>query len=146
MKDAFALDESAGYTLNIVANLLKRELNEEFKRAGIAVLAEQWALLYRLHERGSMNQQDLAAAVSRDEASVTRTVLALEGQQLLERRQSEADRRHRYLSLTPAGQALVPLMIGCARRVIQRATQGLTPQEVECLNRVAQQMRRNLSE
>jgi hypothetical protein len=65
--DEFVLDNSIGYNFNIVANLLKRELNEQLKRElneqlkreNIDVLAEQCVLLFRLHERGSMNQQDL---------------------------------------------------------------------------------------
>jgi DNA-binding MarR family transcriptional regulator len=143
--EEFILDQSVGYTLNIVANLLKRELNDELQRAGIDILAEQWALLYRLHERGSMNQQELAASLSRDNGSVTRTVLVLEGKQLLERRQVDQDRRHRYLYLTPAGQQLVPRLIACAQRGLQRATQDLTPQEVAQLNHLIQKMTRNLS-
>jgi DNA-binding MarR family transcriptional regulator len=141
----FILDQSVGYTLNIVANLLKRELNDEFQREGIDVLAEQWALLYRLHERGGMNQQELAASLSRDNGSVTRTVLVLESKQLLERRQVDTDRRHRYLYLTPAGQALIPRLIACAKRGLQRATDGLTPQEVTQLNHLVLKMTRNLS-
>jgi hypothetical protein len=49
--DEFVLDNSIGYNFNIVANLLKRELNEQLKRENIDVLAEQCALLFRLHER-----------------------------------------------------------------------------------------------
>ncbi|OUJ68772.1 MarR family winged helix-turn-helix transcriptional regulator [Hymenobacter crusticola] len=142
----FVLDQSVGYTLNIVATLLKRELNEEFQRAGIDLLAEQWALLYRLHERGSLNQQELAASLSRDNGSVTRTVAVLEGKQLLQRRQVATDRRHRYLSLTPAGQELVPRLIACAQRGLQRATAGLTPQEVTQLNHLVLKMTHNLNQ
>ena len=142
--DAFSLDESVGYTLNIVANLLKRELNDEFRREGIDVLAEQWALLLRLQERGSMNQQELAQATWRDNASVTRSLVVLEKKGLIERRQSDPDRRNRYLSLTPAGQALLAPMISCAKRVLERAIQGMTVEEVALMNRLAQKMMHNL--
>ncbi len=142
--DVFVLDESVGYTLNIVANLLKRELNDEFKRDGIEVLAEQWALLYRLQERGSMNQQELAQATSRDNASVTRSLVALEKKQLIERRQSDPDRRNRYLSLTPTGQALLTRMIDCAQRALKRATQDMTAEEVVLMNRLVKKMIHNL--
>jgi len=143
--ETFSLDESVGYTLNIVANLLKRELNEEFKREGIDVLAEQWALLFRLQERGIMNQQELAQATSRDNASVTRSLVVLEKKQLIERRQSDPDRRNRYLSLTPAGQALLTRMVSCAERSLDRATQGMTPEETALMNRLAQKMILNLT-
>ncbi len=143
--EAFSLDESVGYTLNIVANLLKRELNEEFRREGIDVLAEQWALLFRLQERGSMNQQELAQATSRDNASVTRSLVVLERKRLIKRRQSDPDRRNRYLSLTPVGQALLARMISCAKRGLERATQGMTAEEIALMNRLAQKMMHNLT-
>ena len=143
--DAFSLDESVGYTLNIVANLLKRELNEEFRREEIDVLAEQWALLFRLQERGSMNQQELAQATSRDNASVTRSLVVLEKKHLIERRQSDPDRRNRYLSSTPAGQALLARMIDCAKRVLERATQSMTPEEILLMTRLTQKMIHNLT-
>ena len=142
----FDLDQSVGYTLNIAANLLKRELNAEFQRAGIDILAEQWALLYRLDERDGMNQQELAASLSRDSGSVTRTVVTLEAKRLLERRQLETDRRHRYLYLTPAGKELLPQLVECAERVLQRATDGFTPQEVTQFNLQIIKLMRNITE
>ena len=144
--ETFSLDESVGYTVNIVANLLKRELNELFRQEGIDVLAEQWALLFRLQERGSMNQQELAQATSRDNASVTRSLVVLEKKKLIERRQADPDRRHRYLSLTPAGQEVLARMVLCAQRGLQRATQGITPQEVATFNQIAKKMTDNLSQ
>ena len=143
--EEFSLDDSVGYSLNIVANLLKRELNEQFKQEGIDVLAEQWALLFRLQERGSMNQQELAQATSRDNASVTRSLVVLERKQLIERRQSDPDRRNRYLSLTPLGQEVLARMVLCAQRGLRRATQGITPQEIAFFNQIAQKMTDNLS-
>lgn len=141
---AFSLDDSVGYTINIIANLLKRELNEEFKREGIEVMAEQWALLLRLQEQPDMNQLELARATSRDNASVTRSVAVLERKHLIQRRQADQDRRDKYLALTPAGQALVPRMVLCAQRVLERATEGISAGELSTLNLVVQKMTRNL--
>lgn len=145
MMSAFPLDDSVGYTVNIVANLLKRELNDEFKREGVEVMAEQWALLLRLQERAGMNQLELARATSRDNASVTRSLVVLEKKQLIERQQVDQDRRDKYLALTPAGQVLVPRMVACAQRVLERATQGLTPEEVTLFNQMVRKMIGNLS-
>ena len=142
--NAFSLDDSVGYTINIIATLLKRELNEEFKREGIEVMAEQWALLLRLQEQADMNQLELARATSRDNASVTRSLAVLEKKQLIQRRQADQDRRDKYLALTPAGQELVPRMVLCAQRVLQRATKGISADEIRTLNLVIQKMTHNL--
>lgn len=141
--EEFVLDNSIGYNFNIVANLLKRELNEQIKLENINVMAEQWALLYRLHERGSMNQQDLAMATSRDNASITRSLIVLEKKQLIQR-QSGQDRRNHYLSLTPAGQELVPRLIACVKKGIERATRGLKPEEIAVLNNLTLKIAANL--
>jgi DNA-binding MarR family transcriptional regulator len=141
----FSLDDSVGYTFNIVANLLKKELNEEFKRVGLDILAEQWALLYRLNEKGGINQQELAELTSRDNASVTRSLVVLERKNIIERRQLGQDRRHRYLYLTVEGQQMLPELINCADRVLKRATQGISPRELSFMNGMIQQMIKNLS-
>lgn len=143
--NAFSLDDSVGYTINTVATLLKRELNEEFKREGIDVMAEQWALLLRLQEQPDMNQLELARATSRDNASVTRSLAVLEKKQLIQRRQADQDRRDKYLALTPAGQELVPRMVLCAQRVLDQATKGMTGQEIAAFNQTVQKMTDNLS-
>ena len=141
----FSLDDSVGYTINIMANLLKRELNEEFKREGVEVMAEQWALLLRLQERAGMNQLELARATSRDNASVTRSLVVLEKKHLVQRQQVDQDRRDKYLALTPAGQELVPRMIVCAQQVLERATKGMTTEEVTLFNQIVRKMIGNLS-
>ena len=141
----FSLDDSVGYTINIIANLLKRELNEEFKREGVEVMAEQWALLLRLQEQAGINQLELARATSRDNASVTRSLVVLEKKQLVERQQVDRDRRDKYLALTPAGQQLVPRMIVCAQQVLERATKGMTTEEVTLFNQIVRKMIGNLS-
>ncbi|SOD97702.1 MarR family winged helix-turn-helix transcriptional regulator [Spirosoma fluviale] len=143
--NVFSLDDSVGYTINIIANLLKRELNDEFKREGVEVMAEQWALLLRLQERAGMNQLELAQATSRDNASITRSLVVLEKKQLIERQQVDQDRRDKYLALTPAGQALVPRMVACAQQVLERATQGMTTEEVTLFNQIIRKMIGNLS-
>lgn len=141
----FSLDDSVGYTISIIANLLKRELNDEFKREGVEVMAEQWALLLRLQERAGINQLELARATSRDNASVTRSLVVLEKKQLVERQQVDQDRRDKYLALTPAGQELVPRMVACAQQVLERATQGMTTEEVTLFNQIVRKMIGNLS-
>ncbi|MCK8495830.1 MarR family transcriptional regulator [Spirosoma sp. RP8] len=143
--NVFSLDDSVGYTINIIANLLKRELNEEFKRDGVEVMAEQWALLLRLQEHPGMNQLELARATSRDNASVTRSLVVLEKKQLVQRQQVDQDRRDKYLALTPAGQELVPRMVSCAQQVLERATQGVTTEEVTLFNQIVRKMIDNLS-
>ena len=109
-------------------------------------MAEQWALLLRLQERANINQLELARATSRDNASVTRSVAVLEKKQFIERRQSDQDRRDKYLALTPAGQALVPRMVLCAQRVLEQATKGMTGHEIAAFNRTVQKMTDNLSQ
>jgi DNA-binding MarR family transcriptional regulator len=142
---SFSLDDSIGYTFNIIATLLKRELNEEFRRAGLDIMAEQWALIYRLYQQDGINQQELAELTSRDNASVTRSLLVLEKKRFIERRQSEQDRRNRLLFITSEGRLLLPQLVTCAERVLQRATQGISQREIEFLNGLVRQMIQNLS-
>jgi MarR family transcriptional regulator for hemolysin len=108
-------------------------------------MAEQWALLFRLHERGSMNQQDLAVATSRDNASITRSVIVLEKKQLIQR-QSGQDRRNHYISLTPVGEELVPRLIVCVKKGLERATRGLKAEEIAVLEKLTLKIATNLKD
>jgi DNA-binding MarR family transcriptional regulator len=141
----FSLDDSPGYLFNVVASLFKRELNDQFRQAGIDVLAEQWPLIYRIYEKGGINQQDLAESTFRDNASITRSLILLESKQLIERRQPDHDRRNRYLYLTRKGEELLPALIQCAHRSVERALQGMSPQEASLLNNLVTRMIQNLN-
>jgi MarR family transcriptional regulator, organic hydroperoxide resistance regulator len=144
----FRLDDSLGYTLNMAANLLKKELNTQFKSAGYDITTEQWAILNRLWEQDGVSQNELALITFKDNASITRTLEIMEKKALISRIESPVDKRARLIYLTDKGKesAMKKNLVACARQVLSRASQGLSEREVSLMNDLAKVLIKNLTD
>jgi DNA-binding MarR family transcriptional regulator len=81
----------------------------------------QDVILLELDRLAGPNQATLAGAVEVDEPSLARSIQRLERKNLITRRQSKEDARHRVVELTAEGEALIPklkqMYIDIAREV-----------------------------
>ncbi|MDH3236894.1 MAG: MarR family transcriptional regulator [Alphaproteobacteria bacterium] len=103
------LYDHAGYWLS----RLQAEMHSQLERrlAAHGVTAAQWGVLIGLHEGASQTVRGLAAFLSVDGGAVTRLIDRLEGKGLVQRRVDRTDRRSVILSLTEAGEALIPPLV-----------------------------------
>lgn len=68
---------------------------------------DQWVLLGKVYsDSGNLNQKELAAVCFKERAAVTRTLDIMEKKGLLERRDSEEDRRIYKLFITDYGKEI----------------------------------------
>lgn len=84
------------------------------------VTMPQWRVLVLIHTRGPMNLASVAAELDVNPSNASRTCDRLTRAGLLDRRDSEVDRRHLTLRLTPRGRQLVQKVIKQRRTAIRK--------------------------
>ncbi len=91
----------------------------------------QYSLLTVLAEHGEMDQNTLAYEVGLERTSVAEVLPRLEARGLVERRQSESDRRVKLVRIARKGRALAKRMDGAAQRAHDRTIAYLPEGERE---------------
>jgi MarR family transcriptional regulator, transcriptional regulator for hemolysin len=92
-----------------------------------------------------MRQKDLAASLVLDGSSVVRLLDALEASHLIERREENADRRAKAISLTTLGASIIERVEAISREVRTGALVGLSDDEIEMATRVLELVCQNLT-
>ena len=92
-----------------------------------------------------MRQKDLAASLVLDGSSVVRLLDALEAAGLIERREEDADRRAKTITLTARGLKIIDQVEAASREVRNATLTGLSADEIEIATRVLELVCRNLA-
>jgi DNA-binding MarR family transcriptional regulator len=77
-------------------------------------------LLVLVDQAGELNQRDLAGQLGMDPGNLVTILDALEADGLVARPRSEADRRHRLVSLTPSGRRLLARALRATAAIDER--------------------------
>jgi DNA-binding MarR family transcriptional regulator len=77
-------------------------------------------LLVLVDRAGELNQRDLAGQLGIDPGNLVTVLDALEADGLVARPRSEADRRHRLVSLTPSGRRLLARALRATAAIDER--------------------------
>jgi DNA-binding MarR family transcriptional regulator len=101
-------------------------------------------LVYRLAAEEGVSQAQLAGALCLDASTVTKMLLRLERDGVVERRADAADARILRVYLTPHGKALVGPVLEVWRQMEERITQGISEAEILLLRRLLLQIQSNL--
>ena len=102
-------------------------------------------LVYRLAAEEGVSQAQLADALCLDASTVTKMLLRLERDGVVERRADAADARVLRVYLPPRGEALVGPVLDVWRRMEERITRGMSEAEVLQLRRLLLRVQSNLS-
>lgn len=105
----YRLDDQIGFLLRRAYQLASANLVAAIGAQGLT--APQFALLARLHERGSLSQNELGRLIVMEPANVRDVVLRLERRGLVGTAAADDDRRRRQVRLTSAGRRLTAAMI-----------------------------------
>jgi len=89
--------------------------------------------LMRLHYRGKCGVSDIGEHLGVTNAAASQMVDRMVQLGLFTRSEDSADRRVRYVALTPEGQALVEAVVESRRRWMEELTTTLTPEEQEAI-------------
>ncbi|QXZ08476.1 MarR family transcriptional regulator [Comamonas sp. Y33R10-2] len=104
-----------------------------------AITPLQFAVLQKLVHLPGIDQRTLSVEVGFDKATIGGVIDRLEARGLLQRQQTEKDRRVRLISLTPEGEAL---LISAGPAVLQAQHRMLEPLSEEERETFAQLMRK----
>ncbi|HEV2459922.1 MAG TPA: MarR family transcriptional regulator [Ktedonobacterales bacterium] len=102
-------------------------------------------LVYRLAAEEGVSQTQLAGALCLDASTVTKMLLRLERDGVVERRVDADDARILRVYLTPHGKALVQPVLDVWRQLEARITQGMSEAELLLLRRLLLHILSNLS-
>ena len=97
-------DKSIGAQMAIALQLMKRKNHKAILDIGHKITMEQLAILEELATNGEMNMTQLADAIWKQNANITRMVDKLEGKELIARMPVAGDRRANLLVITEKGK------------------------------------------
>jgi len=124
--------------------LISQRIDDALKPYGLG--RTQWQVLFRVHRAGTLAQKDLQQAVRVEPATLTGVIDVLCAKGLLERSDSECDRRCRVLRLTPAGVDLIAGIPDVYETVETRMLAGVDERERELVEATLERMITNLED
>ncbi|QOC23539.1 MarR family transcriptional regulator [Wenzhouxiangella sp. AB-CW3] len=129
------LEKFLPYRLSVLSNQVSRGIAETYAgRFGLSVT--EWRVIAILGRYPDLTATEVAERSAMDKVAVSRAVRRLLDGDLLQRRESDADRRTRHLRLSREGvkvfDAIAPAALDYERRLLER----LDPEERRVFNRV----------
>lgn len=144
-KNQFKRGELYSVINAMAVNAINRRLQKNFRNAGIEITIEQWSVLYHLWKEEGLSQQQLCDKTYRDKPSITRLIHNLEKMGLVERNNSEVDKRKNHIHLTEKAKKLQEISINVANETMDEALVGIGKTEIETVKNVLQKVYDNLT-
>jgi DNA-binding MarR family transcriptional regulator len=138
------LDEGLGFIVRKSYRAMVRALARELQPHRVS--AAEWSVLRVLWREQGMSQVELAERMRVERGSLTKVLAGLEARGLLVRVRDGEDGRKVKLDLTPAGQALEPVLLQCGLAANERAMRGMVPREVEATRKLLELLVANLED
>jgi len=122
LKD-FKLEQVLGFYINRVSYLMTEEIEKRFAKAGLNIVAQDFAILVRLMNEGTVTQARIIELMMRDKTTITRRVDGLVKKGLVARVVNPDDRRCMNIKLTPEGHTMLetafPMASGFQSELVQ---------------------------
>lgn len=99
-----SLSENPLYLAGELTHRFHKRLTHAFRTAKLGVTVEQFSVLALLYYQDGLTQQEIAEALGRDKATITRILHIMERELLLERADDTLDKRSKRVALTPLGK------------------------------------------
>jgi DNA-binding MarR family transcriptional regulator len=128
--------------------LLEDRYNQLFVQAmrPLRVTVARYRTLAILTEISDLTVNELARHSSVERSALSRLLDQMEGEALIVRRPSRADRRAIEIRITAKGRAAFQAMRPVRREVLRRAVEGIAPGELDRMRTVIQLMLHNLDD
>lgn len=141
----FKLSDSIGHIVNIVANKMKFELEQNFLENGYDVTAHQWMVLSIVYENEGLNQNELATISKKDKTNIARIIDKLKTKDYIEKISSDDDKRVFNLFTTDQGKKAKEKLSALAMDSIYKSTQNISEDDQEICMNVLKKIYKNLS-
>jgi len=131
------------YLIEKTNKVVRRYSQLRFAEAGLDLTVDQWLVLKKIGESENVTQIEVADALFKDKASITR-ILELLLQKKLIRKDEGADKRSYYLALTAQGRKFTDVALNIVNEVRNQGVQGITEKEQTQLRQMLQKIITNL--
>lgn len=122
-------ENSCGWMFKIVCARLDEAMNKELSELGINL--PQFATMMILSERGELTQIEIGQLSNQPGYTITRNLDALEILGFVHRKPHKTSRRSHCVSLSQAGQALMPTLFEIVKQVNSKLLVGLDGDETK---------------
>jgi DNA-binding MarR family transcriptional regulator len=124
------LDDTVFYVIEIAIKTYRQHAQRRITEAGYDITIDQWLVLKTLLDNPSATQQELAAAVFKDFASITRIIELLVTKEYLDRSPHETDRRRFKLSFTKSGLKIIESLKPIVQSYRKAALKGIPAEDI----------------
>ena len=122
------------YLLDKAIRTYRMYSQKKLRENGYNITVDQWLVLKVLMENPRISQQEIAARVFKDSASVTRIIDLLVKFKYLSRKVNDKDRRKSILIVTVSGEAIIQQVQALVLQNRKTAQAGIQLEELENLN------------
>ena len=137
------LEDVLFYLIEKTNKVIRRYSQVRFSEAGIEITVDQWLVLKKISDSERITQIELANAIFKDRASITRILDLLLDKNLVYK-ESGTDKRAYELTLTAAGEKFMEQAFMVVKSVRKKGIQTLTEKEQEQLRQSLQKIISNL--
>jgi|TARA_B110000908_G_C10107221_1_gene381330 DNA-binding MarR family transcriptional regulator len=133
------------FLMDNTVRISKKYALKQLKEKGYNITIDQWVILLRIHEKKLQTQVELAVAVNKDTASITRILDLLHGKKLVRRIPNEYDKRKSALVITTKGEAYLREAKEIVEAIREEGLKNISASDIETTNRVLKQMAVNMT-
>lgn len=137
------LEDVLYYLIEKTNKVIRRYSQVRFGEAGIELTVDQWLVLKKISDSERITQIELANAIFKDRASITR-ILEILLEKKLVKKESGADKRAYELSLTTTGQRFMEQALSIVKTVRKKGIETMSEKEQEQLRASLQKIINNL--
>lgn len=131
MEQSAQLRREIGIRITILSRLLRQDFDRRIDEQGVT--RSQWGLLVVVARHPGATQREIAKALQMSEASAGRLIDRLCADGMLDRRESENDRRARVVFLTDRSRPMLEQLGQYARENEERVFRDFSADELEIL-------------
>ena len=137
------LEDVLYYLIEKTNKVIRRYSQERFVEAGFDITVDQWLVLKKINDTERITQIELADALFKDRASITRILSLLQDKKLVSKTEG-ADKRANELSLTPVGKKFMDQAVTIVKNTRKKGIEKFEEKEIEQLQRSLQKIINNL--
>ena len=126
-----SLEQNIWFLLYRTGLRMKLELQRLFQDAGYPITTNHWAVLHVIYEQGDLSQIELARALHKNKANVTRILDVIEKQGFIVRKIDISDRRKYLISLTGEAKAAMEKLVPIAASFKKKCLEGQTDMDLK---------------
>lgn len=105
----FSLEDHLGYWLRFVSNHVSLSFAKRLAEYDLGI--GEWVVLNKVQERGALSPAEIAELAGVTRGAASKLLDRLISKQLILREASLSDRRYQKISLSVAGEKLLPLLV-----------------------------------